>query len=165
MNQEICDPMEREFSVDWQRTLDSALRVHLSEAETKVQGICLTINKTIAAEFEQEGVDKNQLINMSTTANRSCANAVKASFAAMRHLGTETQRNLNRSLLPLVTENMRGSYSACLTCPRGSGVFNRMKFAMQSMTEKKVQGMFDNSKLTLLKCIEGLLKQLVSLIS
>ena len=165
MNQEICDPMEREFSVDWQRTLDSALRVHLSEAETKVQGICLTINKTIATEFEQEGVDKNQLINMSTTANRSCANVVKASFAAMRHLGTETQRNLNRSLLPLVTENMRGSYSACLTCPRGSGVFNRMKFAMQSMTENKVQGMFENSKVSLLKGIEGLLKQLVSLIS
>lgn len=77
MNQELCDPMEKEFSVDWQRTLDSALRTHLGDAEKKVSDICEAVNKVIQSSFEEVGMDKNRLANMSTTANRCCKNAVQ----------------------------------------------------------------------------------------
>jgi len=71
MNQELCDPMEKEFSVDWQRTLDSALQLHLGEAESKVKEICSSVNNTITLAFEKEGMDKNRLTNMSSTASQS----------------------------------------------------------------------------------------------
>jgi hypothetical protein len=78
MNQELCDPMEKEFSVDWQRTLDSALRIHLADAERKVSDICESVNKVLQNSFEEVGMDKTRLANMSITANRGCQNAVEA---------------------------------------------------------------------------------------
>jgi len=164
MNHELCDPMEKEFSVDWQRTLDSALRVHLGEAESKVQEICNSVNNTITLAFEKEGMDKNHLVNMSNTASRGCMNAVRAAFASMHVLAINTQRNLNRSLLPLVQQQMRKSYSAALMVERGKGVFDRMKDKMLSTTKLVVNDMFHESKITLLSGIQEMVNQLVDLI-
>ena len=77
MNQELCDPMEKEFSVDWQRTLDHALRKHLCEAERNVQVICHNVNMAVKSSLEDTGLDKRRLSAMSVTANHSCMNAVK----------------------------------------------------------------------------------------
>ena len=165
MNQELADPMEKEFSTDWQRTMDNALRTHLVECETRVQSICSSINQAITSAFAKEGMDKERLSNMSNTANRSCANAVKAAFAAMRRLATDTQRNLNRSLLPLVKDRMKQSYTAALGAPRGAGVFNRMKHEIETTAQRNVLSMFDESGVELLKGIDGMVTRLVTLIS
>lgn len=164
MNQELCDPMEKEFSVDWQRTLDSALRLHLGEAESKVQAICSSVNTTITMAFEKQGMDKNRLTIMSSTASRGCMNAVRVAFASMHSVAIHTQRNLNRSLLPLVQQQMRKSYSAALMVERGKGVFDRMKHAMLKTTKLVVDDMFNESKITLLSGIQEMVNQLVDLI-
>ncbi|GFH61100.1 hypothetical protein CTEN210_17576 [Chaetoceros tenuissimus] len=101
---------------------------------------------------------------MSTTANRGCKNAVQLAFASMKTLATDTQRNLSRSLLPLVQQSMNDSYQACLSVPRGTGVFNRMKNTMHSSTSSKVSTMFQSSNVNLLKGIDDLVQQLVTLI-
>jgi hypothetical protein len=164
MNQELCDPMEKEFSVDWQRTLDSALRLHLGEAESKVQEICSSVNNTITSAFEKEGMDKTRLKSMNSTASRGCMNAVRAAFASMHFVAINTQRNLNRSLLPLVQQQMKKSYSAAYSVERGKGVFDRMKHAMLKTTKVVVDNMFNESKITLLRGIQGMVNQLVDLI-
>lgn len=165
MNQELCNPLEKEFSVDWQRTMDNALRTHLGECEFYVQAICSLVNKAIASEFENGGMDTNRVINMASTAGRGCANAVKVAFATMRQVATVTQRNLNRSLLPTVQTGMIESYKNAKNVERGSGTFNRMKYAMESTTTLKVREIFDNSMTTLLKGIDLLVKEFVTLIS
>jgi len=78
MNQELCDPMEKEFSVNWQATLDRAVQLHLGEAESKVYEICNQVNTLICSSFSRIGIDQNRLANMSATAKRSCVNAVKS---------------------------------------------------------------------------------------
>lgn len=82
----------------------------------------------------------------------------------MRTIATDTQRNLNRSLLPLVTESMQESYQCCLSQTRGAGVFDRMKSAMSSTTKVKVKSMFNESTLSLMQGIDELVQQLCDLI-
>ena len=81
-------------------------------------------------------------------------------FILIRTLATDTQRVLNRSLLPQVQTSMTGSYEACLNVPRGPGVFNRMKYAMDSTTSHNVSVMFNASEIALLKGIDDLIKKL-----
>jgi hypothetical protein len=164
LNQELCDPMEKEFSTDWQRTMDSNIRQLLAECETKVNAICASVNEAIVSKLAEEGVDKARLSNMSNAASRSCVNAVKASFDAMRTLASETQRNLNRSLLPLVQERMKEGYTAANNVVRGTGVFKRIKTAIEGNARDSVTSMFDQSTLALIKGIDGLIKDLVRLI-
>ena len=82
----------------------------------------------------------------------------------MRSLATDTQRALNRSILPQVQSNMAGSYKACLNVPRGSGLYYRMKRAMKSKTRPKVSVMFNESEIALLKGIDDLIIKLAKLI-
>ena len=165
LNQELCDPMEKEFSVEWQRIMDSALRVHLAECENQVHRICSSVNEAIAYEFAKEGIDKARVTNISGTAMRGCTNAVNSAFQQMRRNAVETQRNLNRSLLPTVQAQMADSFTNALNVERGAGTFNRMKNAMQTTTQKKVTIMFDESTLNLIRGIDGMVKNLVALIS
>ena len=165
LNQELCDPMEKEFSVEWQRIMDSALRVHLAECESQVHRICSSVNEAIAYEFAKEGIDKARVTNISGTAMRGCTNAVNSAFQQMRRNAVETQRNLNRSLLPTVQAQMADSFTNALNVERGAGTFNRMKNAMQTTTQKKVTIMFDESTLNLIRGIDGMVKNLVALIS
>jgi hypothetical protein len=44
-------------------------------------------------QFAKEGLNQSQLMNMSNTASRSCASAVKRTFDTMRLEADETQRN------------------------------------------------------------------------
>jgi hypothetical protein len=156
--------MEKEFCTDWQRTMDGAIRQLLAECETKVNGICASVNEAIVSKLAQEGVDKARLSNMSNAASRSCVNAVKASFDSMRARATETQRNLNRSLLPQVQERMKEGYAAANSVPRGGGVFNRIKTAIEGNARASVNSMFDQSTIGLLKGIDVLINDLVRLI-
>jgi hypothetical protein len=163
-NQELCDPMEKEFSVDWQRIMDTQIRINLLDCEKKIQTLCSEINLAIASEFENEGMDKNRTTSMSSTAGRGCSNAVKQSFSEMRRHATETQRNLNRSLLPIVQAQMIESYTNTMNATAGTGRFSRMKDAMLNTTKTKVRTMFDRSTLALLTGIDELVNQLVHLI-
>ena len=85
-------------------------------------------------------------------------------FTLMRTLATDTQRTLNRSLLPQVQSSMADSYKACLSVPAGIGKFDRMKHAMDSTTRHNVSVMFNASEIALLKGIGGLIEKLVELI-
>jgi hypothetical protein len=164
-NQELCDPMEKEFSADWQAVLDSTIRRLLSEAEKTVLQICNKAILSLASKFRENGVDAARLSSMLNTANRSTITAVKILFQQMGSTAVAAQRDLSRTLLPAVQQQMNSTYESCLMVPRGSGTFSRMKAAMATNSQEAVNGMFDDAMKKLLDGIESVIKQLTAMIA
>ena len=164
-NQEMCDPMEKEFGSDWQRVLDSSIKVFLRESEAKVLTLASSVDKAVISGLAQTGLDSARLSTMAGTASRSCTNALKSSFRSMNEVATNTQRELNRSLLPKVQARMKQGYSNTTSVPGGCGKFMRMKDALEGHANVAVHGMFDESTTELLKAVHDMVKQLSSMIA
>ena len=160
LNQELCDPMEKEFSTEWQTVLDSTIRRMLAESEKKILDLATSACQSFAQSLRSHGVAADRLGNMLNTANRTCTTALKNSFTQMRATARDSQRELSRELLPAVQEKMKSSYSAVLGAPRGGGVFERMKTAMVSNSQRVVDSMFDSAMDKLMKGIKALIKRL-----
>ena len=164
-NQELCDPMEKEFGSDWQRVLDSSIKKLLTECEEKVLALAATVDKTVVTGFAQTGVDPVRLATMANTSSRTCTTALKAAFQAMIGVATKTQRELNRSLLPMVQARMKQGYTNTSCVQGGVGRFMRMKNALEGHAQGTVQSMFSESTVELLKAIDAMIKQLSSMIT
>jgi hypothetical protein len=164
LNQELCDPMEKEFSTDWQSTMDTAITAALAVVERNLMQLCTNTNQGIVGAFSKEGLVMQRLSIMSMTAMRRCLGYIRERFSGIKNTATERQRELNRSLLPVVQESMKHSYAASLAVSFGSGVFNRMKHAMITTTHSQVNHMFSSSTIILIKGIESLLGQLANAI-
>jgi hypothetical protein len=163
-NQELCDPVEKEFSSDWQRIMDSSIRVYLVECETQVLALCSSVDNALASAFTEAGLSSDRLSLMVNAASRSCKTALKAAFRAMKEAATSSQRDLNRSLLPAVQTRMKDSYNATLSVPSGTGKFMRMKNAMESITLGSLGSLFDDSTKELLAAVGNLILQLSGII-
>mmetsp|Transcript_14818 Transcript_14818/g.32186 ORF Transcript_14818/g.32186 Transcript_14818/m.32186 type:complete len:794 (-) Transcript_14818:1105-3486(-) len=159
-NQELCDPMEKEFSTEWQAVLDSSIRRLLSAAEKSIFQLCTSAGQSFAQSLRSNGVDAVRLTSMLNTANRSAITALKASFGQMGTVAVNAQRELSRELLPAVQEKMKSSYQSVNQVVRGTGSFMRMKGAMNSSSQRAVHGMFDDAMGKLLAGIQALIKQL-----
>jgi hypothetical protein len=164
-NQELCDPMEKEFSTQWQRTMDASLRTLLTECERMILEISSSFNQSLAAILGQGGLESARLANMANTASRSCNTALKASFQQLGSLALETQRELNRCILPSIKKKMQTGYDAARSVPGGCGIFSRMKEAVQINSQKVVISMFDESMNKLLRRIDDMMKRLTAMIS
>lgn len=163
-NQELCDPMEKEFSSDWQQIMDGAIRGYLASAERKVNELFAGLSNDVATAFARAGMESSRLNTMANTAKRTCTTALKTAFMEMRSTASDIQRDLNRSLLPKVTARMEPGYAATVGVPGGSGKFARMKEALQIHAGTVVHSMFSEATQELLKAISGLIKQLASMI-
>lgn len=163
--QELCDPMEKEFGSDWQRVLDSSIKVFLRESETKVLALASTVDKAVVSGLAQTGLDSARLAPMATTASRTCTTALKDSFRAMNQVATNTQRELNRSLLPKVQARMKQGYANTTTVQGGAGKFMRMKNALEGYSQHNIQGMFDESTAELVKAVYDMVTQLSNMIA
>jgi hypothetical protein len=110
------------LQADWQRVLDSSIQVFLRECEAKVLALASAVDKAVVSELAKTGLDRARLGTMAGTASRTCATALKASFQAMKEVATNTQRDLNRSLLPMVQARMKQGYSNTMSVPGGKHV-------------------------------------------
>lgn len=160
LNQELCDPMEKEFSTEWQSVLDSTIRRLLAESEQKILQLATSACQSFAQGLRSNGVAADRLGNMLNTANRSATTALKASFAQMRSIARDAQRELSRELLPAVQEKMKSSYTSVRNAQGGPGCFERMKGAMVSNAQRAVNNMFDSATDKLMKGIHSLIKRL-----
>ncbi len=95
LNQELCDPMEKEFSTEWQSVLDSTIRRLLAESERKILQLATNACQSFAQSLRSNGVAADRLGNMLNTANRSATTALKTSFAQMRSIARDAQRELS----------------------------------------------------------------------
>ncbi|KAL7529808.1 hypothetical protein ACHAXR_004427, partial [Thalassiosira sp. AJA248-18] len=164
-NQELCDPMEKEFSTEWQSVLDSNIKRLLRDAEITVAQLCTSAGQSFAQSLRSNGVDAARLTNMLNTANRSAVSALKSKFGQMATVAVNAQRELSRELLPAVQEKMKSTYASVNHVPKGSGTFMRMKGAMASNSQHAVCGMFDDALKKLLAGIKSLIKQLGAMIA
>lgn len=162
-NQELCDPVEKEFSADWQRIMDTTVRLLLRECERKVAEICSALDKAMAAGLSEAGVGRDRIAPMVNAASRSCTTALKASFQAMFEVAANSQRDLNRSLLPKVQDRMQDGYTAAVGVPSGTGRFARIKSAVESHADQAVRTLFDDATVELLTAIGNLIDQLASM--
>jgi hypothetical protein len=163
-NQELCDPMEKNFGPAWREIMDTSLRSLLAECESQVLTLCDAVDGSIINGFLNAGIDKARLASMANAASRSRKTAVKASFQAMRAMATDSQRNLNRSLLPKIQESMKDGYTSGVNVERGVGRFARMKNALESHSQCVVSSMFSESTVELLGGVGNLIKQLSAMI-
>ena len=160
LNQELCDPMEKEFSTEWQAVLDSTIRRLLAESERKIFQLATSACQSFAQTLRSNGVAADRLGNMLNTANRSATTSLKASFAQMGSIARDAQRELSRELLPAVQQKMKSSYTSVRSSQGGPGVFERMKGAMVSNSQHAVNDMFDSAMDKLMKGIKALIKRL-----
>lgn len=165
MNQELCDPMEKEFSSEWQQIMDGALLSFIREAETALSAAFTKIAQQLVNAFAEAGMDRARLQTMAATASRTCSTAIRIAFEDMRKIATDSQRELNRSLLPKVANRMTTGYTATSGVPAGTGKFDRMKSAMNSSASMVVQTMFTEATQDLLAAIAALIKQISGRIS
>jgi hypothetical protein len=161
-NQELCDPVEKEFSADWQRVMDSAVGTYLRDIEQKVLYIFEVLAREIATEFVRAGMSAARLNTMANTANRATTTAIKGAFQQMNRMASGANRDLNRSLLPKVKSRMQQGYLDAMYVSRGPGYFSRMKGALETHTKFAMDSMFDEATLDLLAAIGHLVKQLAS---
>ena len=164
-NAELLEPMEKEFSTDWQAVLDSTIQKLLTDAEKTILGLCNNASQSLAARFRECGMDAARLGTMVNTANRSTVTALKASFQQMGTTAVEAQRDLSRTLLPAVQQSMKNAYDSALMVERGAGVFNRMKGAMETTSQRALRGMFDKAMKELIDGIESVIVRLQNMIS
>lgn len=164
MNQELVDPMEKAFSADWQRIMDSAIRVYLNDAEKKILDCLAHLEKKLLSAFTTNGLRSDRAVPLCTAAGRNSTAKVKNDFRLMQQLAAHSQRNLNRSLLPKVRDRMTQSYDAALAAPGGSGVFRRMDHCMQTQSGIIVHTMFSESTNELLSAISKLICDLAVLV-
>lgn len=160
-NQELCDPMEKEFSRDWQQTMDSTIKLLLADCEAKVLQLCNAVNRAVASGLSQKGgIESDRLASMVNAASRSCTTALKQAFHSMRDLASDSQRGLNRSLLPMVKQRMAQGYTSALAAPRGAGFFSRMKQGLEGYSHGAVSSMFNESTMEMLKSVDTMIKDL-----
>lgn len=165
MNQELCDPMEKEFSTDWAQIMDSSIFVFLATAEAKLLDYYTIMEKLIVSALAEAGVKQDRLHALRSAASRTCTSVVKRHFREMKTVATDSQRDLNRSLLPSIQSRMKGGYQRALSAPGGSGVFNRMNAEMVDHTRSAVDTMFSTATKELLGAIDGLINRLSNMIT
>ena len=163
-NQELCDPMEKEFSLDWQSVLDSTIKKLLSEAEQQIIQLCTDAIMSLASKFRDHGLDSARLSSMVNAANRSTISALKASFLRMGSTAVNSQRELSRQLLPAVQEKMKSTYEASLMVQRGPGTFDRIKGSMTTNSQQVVHSMFDGAMARLVQGIDAVIKNIKGMI-
>lgn len=164
-NQELCDPMEKEFSTDWQSVLDSTIRRMLNEIERGILQLCADVSQSLASNFRASGVDASRLTIMVNTANRSAISALKVLFQQMGVVAVDAQRELSRTLLPAVQSQMLSTYQSVLHVEGGAGKYMRMKDAMTSNAQRVVNRMFDNAMKNLLAGIQSVVQRLHAMIA
>ena len=144
--------------------MDSTLRQLIADCEESILAICNEIERTLVSGLSKCGVDRARLTSLATAASRSSATAVQQSFAAIRTLATNQQRDLNRSLLPTIKGRMAAAYQSTTSVPGGTGKFDRMKAAMSHQANHSVSTMFSASTEELLKAICSLIDRIAKMI-
>lgn len=164
-NQELCDPMEKQFSTDWQSVLDSTIRRMLNEIERDVLELCADVSQRLACNFRASGLDGARLTSIVNTANRSAISALKVLFQQTAAVAVDAQRELSRTLLPAVQNQMEPTYQAVLHVEGGSGKFMRMKDAMAGNAQCVVNRVFDDAMKNLLAGIQAVIQRLHTMIA
>jgi len=127
--------------------------------------ICSNLDKSLASRLVGVGIPADRLSNLMNAASRSCRTNLKNAFQGIAAVATDTQRDLNRSLLPMVQQHMAAGYGAVLMAQGGMGCFQRMKWVMTNHTQAMTETMFQGCTTELLQAIDSMVRKLSAMIS
>jgi len=153
--------MEREFSVAWQSVMDGALTEYLKKAEADIcQAVGTFVSQTLVDAFGQIGMEASRLVSMTRAGESTTLTSIRHAFRVMRQDAKMSQRSLNRSLLPKVTQCMWSGYSKAFAVERGTGTFGRMKDALEKHAADASQNMFEEAAASALDAVFDLVSRL-----
>ena len=164
LNQELCDPMEKEFSSDWRLTMDGAIRLYLVEAEQQVVAMVDETSQAIVAALKESGMESERLKVLANAAQRASTQATKRAFQSIRDTASQSQRSLHRSLCPKIADIMNPGYRFAYSVQRGKGTFIRMKESIGKHVRKVEESMFEDAASQLLQAIDLFIKDIASMI-
>ena len=159
-NQELCDPVEKSFMVGWEATMNSATSKHLDECEAKLLESSNRAKALVERGFKERGIRKQDVKSASSAALRAVESVIRDAMSEARAFAKEQQRQINRQLLPEIQERMKKAYDTARGAERGSGVFNRMKHAVNSQASNAVDAMFDSATAEMLDSVGQLISSL-----
>jgi hypothetical protein len=165
VNQELCDPLEKDISRNWQQTMDTSLKTYLSEAEGDIASLFTQFGNSLFSADGSTGVPQRMLMSIRTTMSRNCASVLRTAFAELMVTASSCQHDLIRSLRSKVQQKMANGYKDALNVQGGTGIFARMNVAMTNHTGKVVHSMFSDSIQELLKAIDDMVRQLADKIT
>ena len=107
--------MEAEYTPAWSSIMDNAVRNLISESERDTNALCKQLDLDLLQGFYSVGIDKARVASMVNISAANRGNVIRDSFASMRELAQENQRELSRSLLPKVQQSLKQSYNNTLS--------------------------------------------------
>ena len=110
-----ASPMEAEYTPAWSSIMDNAVRNLISESERDMNTLCKQLDLDLLQGFYSVGIDKARVASMVSISAANRGNVIRDSFASMREIAQENQRELSRSLLPKVQQSLKQSYNNTLS--------------------------------------------------
>ena len=110
----------------------------LKECKTKILQICASTNEVVRTAMHECGLEVTMISNMTTAASRMSTDAVNDAFEEARKQAKRKQRELSRSLKPLIQDGMQHAYRDAMSVERGKGTFNRMKATLRRSAQPSV---------------------------
>jgi Dynamin family len=143
LNQELCEPAEKEYCRNWQHTMCASIKVFLENANLQVQEVCSKAINAVVKEYAKAGIDESRSIEMGKNAMESCVMCAKASLKKMNTRQEDTQRDLSRSLASRVRGSMMPGYHSASNVARGRGFEKRMHKSMEEHSKRLGPSMFE----------------------
>ena len=162
LNQELCNPMERAFSLAWQTTLDHRAKEFLCQARQRYLQYTGKKAESLVFAALAAGIDSQRAGELASTFRNQFSSDINALFQAIETILVEDQRKINRSLLPWMTMRMTPSYTAANDVPKGVGKFSRQKAVLVANAEKALVNKLRGATKRLLTKVVALKGVLVS---
>jgi len=123
------------------------------------------VDKSLALQLTGMGVETDRLSSLVNAASRSCHTKLENVFEKISATATNMQRDLNRSMVPIIKQHMQAGYTAVVILQGGKNCFDRMSSSMVNHTQRMMSTMFRKCMTELLQGIELMVQNLSAMIS
>jgi hypothetical protein len=159
-NQELCDPVEKSFMVGWERTMNTATANGLKLCEQRLLKASREATERVVAALTLKKLPKQHIEQASKTAERSIQTTVVETMQRVAAYANESQREINRQLLPEIQRRMNAGYEAARSVQRGQGTFGRIKDRVEGHAQVEMAAMFEEATREMLEKVHELIDAL-----
>lgn len=159
-NQELCDPVEKSFMVGWERTMNTATASGLKLCEQRLLKASHEATERVVAALTLKKLPKQHIEQASKTAERSIQTTVVETMQRVAAYANESQREINRQLLPEIQRRMNAGYEAARNVQRGQGTFGRIKDRVEGHAQVEMAAMFEEATREMLEKVYELIDAL-----
>ncbi|XP_021368917.1 uncharacterized protein LOC110460370 isoform X2 [Mizuhopecten yessoensis] len=160
-NEQLSEPMYRCISVCWDKVFSGLLWKALEDCKSLLLMTLTVFVRDLCDKLNNLEVPRNQTDRASTQLCHSTKDKLAEMLTNLKELVLSRQRDISRVITPTVKDNLDHIYNYC-GGEAGSGMFMRMKQAMEEGVDYKRRSMFDQASHLLLQELEELKVEIVS---